>query len=55
MTKAEIIAHNEATALSKIRRAYQLQGLQEAMKLCVFYMGVTAQEAYKRVMVIVGE
>ncbi len=40
MTKAEIIHYNERLAVEKIRAAYSLSGLSEAMHLVHTYFGI---------------
>ena len=52
MTHAEMTAHNEALAITKIQTAYTRRGLYEAMKLTQLFMGVDAVGAYKTVTVI---
>ena len=52
MTEPEIIAHNEALAISKIQQTFTRQGLLEAMKLAQQFMGINAVEAYKTVTVV---
>jgi len=56
MTKAEIIAFNEAHAVEKIRAAYNAGDFAEALRLVHICMGIDdAKLAYNAVIVCVGE
>lgn len=49
MTKDEMIRHNEALLIEKVRAWYAQGKLYEAAKLCQDFMGIDAKEAFKRV------
>jgi len=54
MTKPEMSAYNESIAVHNIREEYSTAGLLGAMKLCQYYMGGSAEEAYEKVKEICG-
>ena len=45
MNKADMIKHNEAIAVHKIREACKMHGLTEAMDLCKTFTGITELRA----------